>query len=141
MSWVAVVTVSLAAVAACGGGDGDDERAEREPAAGDGSIEVSSTAFGDDEPIPERYTCDGDELSPPLAWTGVPEGVAELALVVRDPDADGFVHWVVAGLRGDLRAAVTAPVPRVGSAPGTGSTSSLGPSPGEPEAMAHTWCG
>jgi Raf kinase inhibitor-like YbhB/YbcL family protein len=98
MSWVAVVTVSLAAVAACGGGDGDDERAEREPAGGDGSIEVSSTAFGDDEPIPERYTCDGDELSPPLAWTGVPEGVAELALVVRDPDADGFVHWVVAGL-------------------------------------------
>ena len=41
---------------------------------------------------------DGDETSPPLSFTGVPAETAELAVVVRDPDADGFVHWVVAGI-------------------------------------------
>ncbi len=68
------------------------------------TLRLTSTAFGDGEPIPPEYTCVGDDVSPPLAWTGVPAGTAELALVVRDPDADGFVHWVIAGLPPDVDA-------------------------------------
>jgi Raf kinase inhibitor-like YbhB/YbcL family protein len=58
------------------------------------SFSLSSAAFADGGSIPSEHTCDGDNVSPPLAWTGVPDGAAVLALIVDDPDAGGFVHWV-----------------------------------------------
>lgn len=48
--------------------------------------------------IPARYTCDGDDVAPALAWSGVPAGTMELALTVTDADAGGFVHWIVSGI-------------------------------------------
>ena len=51
--------------------------------------------------IPGRHTCDGDDLSPPLAWTAAPEGTAAFALIVDDPDARGWIHWVVADIPAD----------------------------------------
>lgn len=54
--------------------------------------------WSDEATIDERYTCDGDDISPALSWVGVPDGTIELALVVTDPDADGFVHWIAAGI-------------------------------------------
>jgi Raf kinase inhibitor-like YbhB/YbcL family protein len=65
------------------------------------TLRLTSPAFAEGQPIPSEYTCVGDDVSPPLAWTGVPVGTAELALVVRDPDADGFIHWVITGLPPD----------------------------------------
>jgi Raf kinase inhibitor-like YbhB/YbcL family protein len=65
------------------------------------TLRLTSPAFAEGQPIPSEYTCVGDDVSPPLAWTGVPAGTAELALVVRDPDADGFIHWVITGLPPD----------------------------------------
>ena len=64
------------------------------------SITVTSTAFRDGGTIPRRYTCDGDGVSPPLAWQGVPANTGALALVVDDPDAPRgtFTHWVVLDL-------------------------------------------
>ena len=59
---------------------------------------LSSSAFAEGEAIPSDYTCDGPDLQLPVAWAGVPEGTAELALVMDDPDAGGFVHWVVVGI-------------------------------------------
>src|SRR5688500_9604739 len=63
-------------------------------------IQLSSPAFADGETIPDRFTCDGDDISPPLEWSGIPDDAAELALLVEDPDAPGgtFVHWVLFGL-------------------------------------------
>lgn len=88
--------------AACGGDDDDDSAGSGGGAPADsGGIAITSTAFADGEPIPVEYTCDGDEISPPLTFTGVPADTAELAVVVRDPDADGFVHWVIAGIPAD----------------------------------------
>jgi Raf kinase inhibitor-like YbhB/YbcL family protein len=55
---------------------------------------LTSTAFRAGEGIPSRYSCDGRDVSPPLAWTGVPAGTKALLLTVTDPDARGFVHWV-----------------------------------------------
>jgi Raf kinase inhibitor-like YbhB/YbcL family protein len=55
---------------------------------------LTSTAFADGGAIPRRYTCDGQDSSPPLEWSGAPDGTATLALVMTDPDAGGFVHWV-----------------------------------------------
>lgn len=56
-----------------------------------------SAAFVEGTTIPERFTCTGENLSPPLDWVATPPA-AELALVVRDRDAGGFVHWVVSGI-------------------------------------------
>ena len=59
-------------------------------------FELLSPAFDSGQPIPARYTCEGDDASPPLIWSGVPEGTASLALVVDDPDAPSgtFTHWL-----------------------------------------------
>lgn len=62
---------------------------------------LRSSAFEDGGAIPGRYTCDGEDVSPPLAWDGVPQGTQELALIVTDPDARGFVHWALAGIPAD----------------------------------------
>jgi len=61
---------------------------------------LSSTAFAESGAIPREFTCDGANASPPLAWSGVPAGTAALELVVDDPDAGGFVHWIVLDLPG-----------------------------------------
>ncbi len=65
------------------------------------ALSLTSPAFQPGGPIPPRHTCQGEDLSPPLRWTGVPAGVAEFALVVDDRDARGWVHWVVLGLPSD----------------------------------------
>jgi Raf kinase inhibitor-like YbhB/YbcL family protein len=61
-----------------------------------GSINVTSTAFGNGAMIPKKYTCDDQNVSPQLAWTGVPAGAKSLALICDDPDAPvgDWVHWV-----------------------------------------------
>jgi Raf kinase inhibitor-like YbhB/YbcL family protein len=64
----------------------------------EGIFQLTTTAFATDGPIPERYTCDGMDVAPDLAWANVPAEAVELALVMDDPDAEGFVHWVIAGL-------------------------------------------
>lgn len=58
---------------------------------------VTSTAFTDGGPIPAEFTCDGDDVSPPLSWTGAPTGTRGIAIIVDDPDAPAgtWVHWVV----------------------------------------------
>jgi Raf kinase inhibitor-like YbhB/YbcL family protein len=54
--------------------------------------------WADGSAIDARYTCDGEDISPALSWTAPPEGTVELALLVTDDDAGGFVHWAVAGI-------------------------------------------
>lgn len=66
----------------------------------DGGFTLSSAAFGANERIPaaHAYAPEGDNVSPPLAWTGAPAGTKELALIVDDPDApraEPWVHWVL----------------------------------------------
>lgn len=61
---------------------------------------LESGAFQNTQAIPSRHSCEGEDVSPPLRWTNVPEGTGSLALVVDDPDApDGvFTHWIAWGL-------------------------------------------
>lgn len=60
-------------------------------------MDVTSPAFKNGERIPVIYTADGKDMSPPLRWSGGPEGVAEFAIICDDPDAPGntFTHWVI----------------------------------------------
>lgn len=68
------------------------------------TFRLTSTAFETGHPIPGTFTCEGQDVSPPLAWTGAPEGVRSFALIVDDPDAPGktFVHWVLFNLPPDV---------------------------------------
>lgn len=91
----ALILALLPGLVGCGGTDSTDGE---EPAmTAPDVITVTSTAFQDGEPIPQRYSCEGVDTSPPLAWTGVPADAGALALVVDDPDAPRgtFTHWVV----------------------------------------------
>jgi Raf kinase inhibitor-like YbhB/YbcL family protein len=99
----AFLAVALATLAACSSGGGGGTVAttaasgQQAPAS---TMTVTSSAFDAGGAIPVRYTCKGDNLSPPLRWSAPPSGTAELALVVDDPDAPGgtFVHWVMSGI-------------------------------------------
>jgi Raf kinase inhibitor-like YbhB/YbcL family protein len=69
------------------------------------ALTLTSTAFANDGEIPERFTCDGEDVSPPLTWSGVPETAKSLALIVDDPDAPDpaaprmtWVHWLLYNL-------------------------------------------
>lgn len=111
-----VLVGALAVLAACGADDRqlqepapDQTTTTREPinvndeGANTGtdvvaSFELTTAAFAPNAVIPNRYTCRGMDTSPPLTWANVPDGTAELALVVRDLSADDFVHWIVSGI-------------------------------------------
>jgi len=86
----------------------------------DGSLETASTApapttviplepeltltapWADGDPIDARYTCDGGNHAPPIAWSQPPEGTVEIAVTLTDRDAPDFVHWVIAGITPDV---------------------------------------
>jgi len=61
------------------------------------ALTITSAAFTEGGTIPAKYTCDGPDISPPLAWNGVPKEARSLALICDDPDAPAgtWVHWVI----------------------------------------------
>ena len=74
------------------------------------AMTLTSLAFKQDGQIPSKYTCEGDDISPPLAWNGVPEGTKSLVLIIDDPDAPDpkapklvWVHWVVYNIPPDVK--------------------------------------
>src|SRR5215472_1534379 len=68
------------------------------------SINLSSSAFAEGAAIPEEYTCQGKDKSPPLKWSGVPSETKSLALIMDDPDAPAgtWVHWVLYDLASSM---------------------------------------
>lgn len=78
------------------------------------TLELSSPAFEPGAPIPSRHSCEGDGISPPLTWTGVPSGTKSFALIIDDPDAPDpaapkriWVHWVLYNLPPEARELAT----------------------------------
>jgi Raf kinase inhibitor-like YbhB/YbcL family protein len=83
---------------------------------------LTSSAFKQGEPIPVKYTGDGPDVSPPLAWTNAPDGTQAFVLICDDPDAPvgTWVHWVLYDIPGTLtnlpeRVATTPTVPETGT--------------------------
>jgi Raf kinase inhibitor-like YbhB/YbcL family protein len=89
----ALAAAAVAAVAYAGGCGGG----------GVLTLEVSSASFQDGHQIPLVHTCDGDNTSPALSWGGLPDGTASLAVIMDDPDARGWVHWVLFDLPPETR--------------------------------------
>src|SRR3981081_410604 len=72
---------------------------------------LTSPAFANNGEIPKRYTCEGTDISPPLQWSGAPQGTKSFALIIDDPDAPDphapkmtWVHWVVYNVPADIHA-------------------------------------
>lgn len=72
-------------------------------------MQLTSTAFASHGTIPARYSGEGEDVSPPLAWSGAPDGAQSFAVICHDPDAPlvtpgtyGFVHWVLYDLPGSI---------------------------------------
>ncbi len=113
------------------------------------SITLTSSAFADGDAIPTRYSQDGENLSPPLAWGDVPPATAELALIVDDPDASParpYVHWVLYGIpagrhglpEGVPKGAAPAAVPGAQQGPNDrGGTGWDGPGPPRGHGVHH----
>ena len=90
------------------------------------SLAIGSPVFDNLGEIPRRYTCEGEDVSPPLTWSGVPEGTRSFALIVDDPDAPDplapkmtWVHWVLYNLPADVHGLPEA-VTETALPPGTG---------------------
>lgn len=91
------------------------------------SIAVTSAAFEDGAALPVRFTCDGQDLSPPLSWSDVPDDTEEIVVVVEDPDAPRgtFVHWILAGVDPTLDGLDAGEVP-AGAVEGTNDFGEIG---------------
>src|SRR3990170_2319319 len=149
--------VWLTLLAACGGGDKAPAKTPAaattpSPVGSDATVfSVTSEAFGNDEAIPARFTCDGENVSPPLSWSGPPAETKAFALVMDDPDAPGgtFTHWVLYDMRAEalsLPEGIEAvPMPAYGLAGTQGSNDAGGigytgpcPPPGDPHRYNFT---
>lgn len=125
--WILTITL---AVAGCAGHHIRPARA---------TLHVSSPAFAAGGAIPARYTCQGQDVSLPLRWSGVPRGARELDLVMRDRDAPGgdFIHWRLGGIPASARGLATGQIPPGAKAGRNdfGKTGYGGPCP--PRGRAH----
>jgi Raf kinase inhibitor-like YbhB/YbcL family protein len=116
IAWLVVIAILVAACTSAGTGPasptgtpfvspaiaspslataGAKEVATVAPSPSSGQFALSSPAFADGAAIPTRFTCDGEGISPEVDWSGAPAATKALALTVIDPDAGGFVHWLV----------------------------------------------
>ncbi len=110
--WITILLpVVLSALVASGCRSGRSAAPPTEPAPAAAakqaaSFTLTSTVFAQGESIPVRYTCDGEDISPPLQWDDLPEGTQSLALIMDDPDAPAgtWVHWVLYNIPADKRA-------------------------------------
>lgn len=100
-------------------------------------MQVTSNAFGQREMIPAKHTCEGEDVSPHLAWQGAPDGTAGFAVFCHDPDAPlvqpdgnyGFVHWVVYNIPADVTELAEATNSYTTGANDMGGTGYGGPAP------------
>jgi Raf kinase inhibitor-like YbhB/YbcL family protein len=93
---------------------------------------LKSSVFSEGGMIPPKYTCDGDDVSPNLSWTGAPEGTRSFTVICEDPDAPAgtWVHWVLYDLPpavSELGESITpTPAPEVGGSQGTNDFRRIG---------------
>ena len=112
------------------------------------NLQITSTAFAEGQPIPDQFTCAGQDVSPPLQWTGAPAGTKSFAFIADDPDAPmgTWVHWVIYNLPPTMTSLAenTPPSPELpdGSKQGVNDFGNIGyggpcPPPGKPHRYFH----
>lgn len=109
--------VLLPLLAACGG---EPARTAMESPMLNDTFQLNSPAFAEGGAIPAKFTCDGQDVSPALSWVGAPDDTSAFVVVVDDPDANGFVHWVLFNLTGSQSGSLTEAVSESPDAPAQG---------------------
>lgn len=102
-------------------------------------LTVSSSAFAAGGAIPARFTCEGQDVSPPLRWSATPAAARTVEILMRDPDAPGgnFIHWQLTGIPAATRSLQTGQVP-AGARPGRNGFGTIGyRGPCPPSGPAH----
>lgn len=121
--------LTAGAVASCASGSDPSTPAVDVPPAslaagssapGSGDFVLTSPTIVAGGAIPRDSTCDGADMSPELAWTGAPSGTQALVLLVDDPDARDFVHWIVLDLPGDAAGGLPGGIDSTGATPQQG---------------------
>ena len=105
MHYIIAMMMVCLSVAACQRERTDRTTTANEVKGGTGmAMTITSAAFGEGQRIPKKYTCDGEDVSPPLKWSGAPKGTQSFALICDDPDAPmgTWTHWVVWGIPADV---------------------------------------
>ncbi|MFH1833199.1 MAG: YbhB/YbcL family Raf kinase inhibitor-like protein [Candidatus Levyibacteriota bacterium] len=79
-------------------------------------MKITSPAFSDNKKIPKKFSCDGENINPPLAFSDIPQNTKSLVLIVDDPDAPSgnFVHWIVFNIDPIVREVMENSVPKDG---------------------------
>jgi Raf kinase inhibitor-like YbhB/YbcL family protein len=113
--WITLLTIIAAGLINC------SPRDSALPDEGEMTLSLSSSVFQDGDSIPTKYTCDGQDVSPPLAWGEPLAGTQSFVLIMDDPDAPGgvFTHWLVLNLPADSRELAEAVPPQNELANGT----------------------
>jgi len=103
LKYPALFAALIVLVSSCGG-DEVGSSSDRAPARKE-SFTLKSPAFADGDTIPMKYTCDGDDVSPPLKWEKPPAGTHSFVLICEDPDAPlgTWVHWVLFNIPANIR--------------------------------------
>jgi len=86
------------------------------------ALELSCSAFNEGGTVPKQYSCSGEDISPPLNWSGVPIKTKSLALVMDDPDAPAgtWVHWVLYNIPAEVTS-LPAGIPKIATVPNIGT--------------------
>lgn len=107
VSSLSMIILFMFILSACGTGSSPSTPSDESLPEGeqDMPFKVISDAFTQGEPIPQKYSCDGQDVSPPLQWDDVPQDTQSLALIADDPDAPVgiWVHWVLYNLPAGTR--------------------------------------
>jgi phosphatidylethanolamine-binding protein (PEBP) family uncharacterized protein len=119
-----LVALAMLLPLSCGdGGSSSDTDGDTDTGTGSGGFAITSSAFADQGELPIDYSCDGEGVSPPLAWTGAPAGTVELALLMTTEALDGTRwNWVLCGIPANVTS-----LPEGGGGIGTAGLTSDGP--------------
>jgi Raf kinase inhibitor-like YbhB/YbcL family protein len=136
-----LLLLTLVVLAGCSGRPATTDQPEEAPM----TLTLTSTAFANGQPIPDKYSCWGQGISPPLGWRGAPADTKSFALIVDDPDAPSgtYVHWVIynipAASSGLAEAIATAPTLPDGSVQGSNSSGRTGFTSPCPPSSTHRY--
>jgi Raf kinase inhibitor-like YbhB/YbcL family protein len=135
---LAAVLAAAATVGGCGGGGSGDKVSGAPAASTPARLRITSTDFAANGTIPTRFTCAGAGDRPALRFGGIPNRAREVALLVIDPDAGGFVHWTVYGMAAGVRGIGATGLPH-GAQQGRNSTGGTGWTPPCPPSGTHRY--
>lgn len=105
VSFIFIMVIGMFGFQSCDQGKSNNQNKSKQNDQGGNNMELHTPAFKDQEFIPAKFSCKGEDINPELTWEDVPENTKSFALSIKDPDAPTgtFVHWLVYNIDKDVR--------------------------------------